>query len=390
MTNSMNQVLAGRLDQLRSQNLLRVLRQVDSPQIPRALLEGAPVLNFSSNDYLGLASHPELIEASAQAMARFGFGSGASRLISGSLGPHQELEKSIARFKRTEAALVFSSGYATALGAITSLVTRNDIIIIDRLAHASIVDAARLSGAVLRVFPHNDCDALEKILARYESRDRDQQKILIVTESLFSMDGDIAPLKELVELKERFGAWLMVDEAHATGLFGETRGGLVQQFGLTGAIEVQMGTLGKAVGGAGGFIAGSEILIQYLVNRARSFIFSTAMPPANSAAAAKGLDLIAGPVGQARLERLRRNIALFSDLTGRPPAAQHSPIFPWMLGAEEKALDTAARLRELGIFVPAIRYPSVGLGEARLRITFSAAHSLEEVERLANAIKKAG
>ena len=384
--------LRARLGEIEAQNLRRVLRRIDSPQQPRAVVAGREVLNFSSNDYLGLAMHPQVREAAAKAARDFGAGSGASRLISGSLAAHHELEEALAEFKGTERALVFSTGYATALGTIAALVSAGDIVVIDKLAHASIVDGARLSGAKLRVFNHNDVSDLEKILGWAEGQRAASSKtrVLIVTESLFSMDGDVAPLREIVELKERFGAWLMIDEAHATGLFGQNRCGLVEEFGLRGRVEVQMGTLGKALGSAGGYIAGAAVLVDYLVNRARSFIFSTAPPPAVSAASMAAIRIVRSGEGNELVNRLRRNILLFCRESRIAPAPENSPIVPMQIGAEEDAVKIAAKLLDAGFFAPAIRYPTVARGQARLRFSFSAAHMPEDISALMAALKSLG
>ena len=384
------QELQRKLEILEKENLLRRLRRVDSPPVPNAVIDGKPVLNFSSNDYLGLATHPSLKDAALVAVREFGTGSGASRLVCGSLHPHEALEEEIARFKGAGAALVFSTGYATSLGTITALVSKRDIIVLDKLVHASIVDAARLAGAQLRVFAHNDLQDLEQILRWCEGeRDRNPEtRVFIVTESLFSMDGDVAPLREIVALKEKFAAWLMVDEAHATGLFGPHRRGLIDEFGLSGQVEIQMGTLGKALGSAGGFIAGDRVLREYLINKARSFVFSTAQPPAVSASARAAIELVSSAEGAPLVDRLRRNIRQFHELTGIPAPAAHSPIVPFLVGDEAEALALAARLLESGIYVPAIRYPTVARGKARLRFTFSAAHSEADIERLAAALRK--
>ena len=384
------QELSQRLEVL--ENLRRRLRRVGSAQVPHATIEGRAVLNFSSNDYLGLATHPALKEAAEKAVRNFGTGSGASRLICGSLSPHEELEEALAEFKGTEAALVFSTGYATALGTIPALVGKDDIVVLDKLVHASVVDAARLSEAKLRIYAHNDLNDLEDIL-KWCERQRSANttaKVLIVTESLFSMDGDFAPLPEIVALKERFGAWLMVDEAHATGLFGGHRRGLVEDFGLTDRVEVQMGTLGKALGAAGGFIAGSRTLCDYLINKARSFIFSTAPPPVISASAQKALEIVRSGEGAELLQALRARLHRFQDATRIAAPAKNSPIIPLVVGDEESALSLANRLWEDGIFVPAIRYPTVARGKARLRLTFSAAHESADIDRLAEALKNLG
>src|SRR5258708_7995145 len=273
--------LAERLNTLRDAGLYRELRRTDSPQCTRIILDGKSLLNFSSNDYLGLANDPLLKEAAIKAIEDYGAGSGSARLISGSLAPHAKLEESLAHFKRTEAALSFSSGYMAAIGAVTALLSKHDVLIIDKLVHACIIDAARLSGAKLRVFAHNDLNDLEDLLKWADRHSeagssKTRPRILIATESVFSMDGEVAPLAEIVRLKEQYGAWLMVDEAHATGVFGPTRRGLVEETNTGARIEIQMGTLGKALGSAGGYICGSRKLIDFLVNSARSFIFSTA------------------------------------------------------------------------------------------------------------------
>src|SRR5256885_2312813 len=304
------QELSQRLAAIREQGLYRELRRVDSPQLPHIQVSGKTLLNFSSNDYLGLANDPLLKEAAIRAVERYGAGSGASRLICGSLAPHHELEQTLAAFKGAEAALVFTTGYATAIGAIGALLDAHDVIVIDKLVHACVVDAARLCGAELRVFAHNHLDHLGKILQSAHRRNaglsgKRRPRILIVTESVFSMNGDFAPLREIVELKEKHGAWLMVDEAHATGLYGPHRRGLAEEFGLSEQVEIQMGTLGKALGASGGYICGSRALIDCLVNRARSFIFSTAPVPAAATAGPAGILLVptgAGPgAGQTAL-----------------------------------------------------------------------------------------
>ena len=380
--------LSRRLAALESQNLRRSLRRIDSSQTTRVTLGGRSVLNFSSNDYLGLATHPLLKDAGEKAVRDYGTGAGASRLISGSLGQHHQLEEALAEFKGTERALVFATGYATAVGAISALVSASDVVALDKLVHASIVDGARLSGAKLRVFDHNDLSDLESILKWADAkRSGSGGRVLIVTESLFSMDGDIAPLEKIVELKERYGAWLMVDEAHSTGLFGAKRSGLVEELGLSGRVEIQMGTLGKALGSAGGYIAGAGVLIEYLVNKARSFIFSTAPPPSVSAASLAAIGIVQSEEGRELVTRLRANVQKFCGETRVNCAASNSPIVPFVVGAEVEALRLADRLLEAGFFAPAIRYPTVARGKARLRFSFSAAHTADEVSALAEALK---
>jgi len=392
--NSFEEELERRLAEIRGQGLHREFRRVDSAQSPRIQIGGKTFLNFSSNDYLGLANEPSLKEAAIKAVEKFGAGSGASRLICGSLAPHHELEETLAHFKNTEAALSFSSGYAAAVGTICALLGKDDVIVIDKLVHASIVDAARLSGAKLRIFDHNNLDDLEKILKWAEKVQSPESNVqsrrrrtLIVTESIFSMDGDCAPLREIVGLKNKFGAWLMVDEAHATGIFGKNQRGLAEELGVADKIEIQMGTLGKALGAAGGYICGSRKLVEFLVNRARSFIFSTAPVPSASAAATAGIKFVQSKAGEDRKNLLRQRISQLNSKVQSPNSEFGSAIVPIILGEENKAVEAAAALRKKNIFVPAIRFPTVARGQARLRVTLTAAHTREDVEELISALK---
>jgi 8-amino-7-oxononanoate synthase len=383
--NPFDDELNQRLEVLREQGLRRELRRIDSPQSSCIEIGGKTLLNFSSNDYLGLANHPALKAAAIKAIEKFGAGAGASRLICGSLAPFHELEETLAVFKGTQAALTFSTGYAAALGTITALAGKGDIVIIDKLVHACIVDAAKLSGAKLRVFAHNDLNDLEDILKwanRSQIADRKSQ-ILIVTESIFSMDGDAAPLREIVALKEKYDAWLMVDEAHATGLYGKNGRGLAEELGVSGQIEIQMGTLGKALGASGGYICGSRVLIDFLVNRARSFIFSTAPVPAAAAAATAGIQVVQSNEGKTRRDLLWQLVKQFDSKS-------ISAIIPLIIGDEAKAVELAAKLRARNIFIPAIRYPTVARGTARLRVTLTAAHTAEDVAELLAALKTFG
>ena len=383
--NSFTDELNLRLAALREQNLFRELRRVDSAPGTRIEIDGKTLLNFSSNDYLGLANHLKLKAAAIRAVEKYGAGAGASRLICGSLAPFHELEESLAVFKKSEAALTFSTGYAAAVGSITALVGKSDIVILDKLVHACMVDAAKLSGAKLRIFDHNDLNDLEDKL-RW-ARTNSQGQILVVTESIFSMDGDAAPLREIVALKEKYGAWLMVDEAHATGIIGENGRGLADELGVSNQIEIQMGTLGKAFGASGGYICGRRALIDFLVNRARSFIFSTAPVPAAAAAAQAGIEIAKSAEGEALRVELQQRVTEFNSALRPPHSALVSAIVPLILGDETKTLAAATRLREQNIFVPAIRYPTVARGAARLRVTFTAAHSTEDVNQLVVALK---
>jgi 8-amino-7-oxononanoate synthase len=385
--------LEARLAGLREEGLYRELRQVDSAQSPEVVAGDRHLLNFSSNDYLGLANEPDLKEAAIRAVERYGAGAGASRLLCGSLAIHHTLDEALAEFKGTEAALSFSSGYAAALGALCAIVGKGDFVIIDKLVHACVIDAARLSGATLRVYRHNDLNSLEALLKWTQGcgaggkPQAGQRRVLVVTESVFSMDGDHAPLCEIAKLKEKYGAWLMVDEAHATGLYGQQRRGLAQELGVCGQIELQMGTLGKALGSAGGFICGSRTLADYLLNRARSFIFSTAPVPAAAGAAIAGIKLVESLKGEERRRRLWERVTqTTSGLRHRP--ARPSAILPLLIGDEGKAVATAAALRELGLLIPAVRYPTVPRGSARLRLTLSAAHSEDHIARLLTALNR--
>lgn len=405
--NSFERELAERLQSLRQGNLYRELRTVHSPQAALIQMNGKPLLNFSSNDYLGLANHPEVKEAAIQATERYGAGAGASRLISGSLAPHQELEETLAAWKGTEAALSFVSGYAAALGTIRAILTKGDLIVLDRLVHASLVDAAFQCGARVRVFAHNDLDRLEDVLKSSQSKGSagmgnrlkfqdspgvraPRKRVLIVTESLYSMDGDFAPLREITALKERYGAWLLVDEAHAGGLYGPNRRGMAEALGVADRIEVHMGTLGKAVGSSGGYICGSRALVDYLINSARSFIFSTAPVPAAAGAAKAGVRLIHSDTGACRVEQLWERVRqvgrAFPGLAGKKEQPFPSAIIPIILGEESEAVHVSARLRDHGVFVPAIRYPTVARGQARLRLSLSASHSPANIQTLNEAL----
>jgi 8-amino-7-oxononanoate synthase len=393
--------LQERLARLEAQGLQRQLRRFDGPQSAELRLGDQRLVNFSSNDYLGLASHPAVRSGAISAVERYGAGSGASRLICGSLAIHHALEEKLAEFKGTAAALTFSSGYAAALGTITALLTPRDIIVVDRLAHACIIDAARLSGATLRVFRHNDVEDLERMLDWAARRigpqpgsaaEAQRPRVLVVTESVFSMDGDLAPLPEVVRLKQAYGAWLMVDEAHATGLYGVRRRGRIEACGLGDQVEVQMGTLGKALGAAGGFICGSRPLIDYLVNRARSLVFSTAPSPAAAGAALAALALVDSACGRMLVDRLKANVSAAGSILRRIQASaapfdqfEGSAILPILVGQADEAVRLANRLASAGVFLPAIRYPTVPRGKARLRLTVSAGHSAADLEALARA-----
>ncbi len=364
------------LNKLDSAGLLRSLRKVDSPQGPMVTLEsGESLINFSSNDYLGLAASPELQAAFRRNIDEFGVGSGASRLVCGNLTPHTELETRLAKFKGTEAAIAFSSGFATAMGIIPALCGKDDIIILDKLCHASLIDGAKLSGATLRVFPHNDLSKLEQHLQWAEKKIETSGRILVITESVFSMDGDRAPLREIVELKNQYNALLLVDEAHAFGIMGKKGRGLAAELGVDKQVDFQMGTFSKALGLSGGYVCASREFISLFINKARSLIYSTAPSPALAATISNAIQLIAGENGDQLRDKLWRNIRLFSD-------EAESAIVPVVIGDNEDALQASENLRESGFLIPAIRYPTVPRGTARLRITFSAAHTEEQINAL--------
>src|SRR6266536_5159617 len=315
----MQDLFAKQLEALRAASLDRHLREISSSQAPEIEIEGRRLLNFSSNDYLGLANDPRLREAAIDAINEFGVGAGASRLISGTQSPHLRLESALAKWKGTDAALYFSSGYAAALGTIPALVTKDDVVLLDKLCHASLIDAAKLSGAILRIFPHNNLKKLESHL-EWARREYAGRRVFIVTESVFSMDGDRAPLRELIELKKRFDALLMLDEAHAVGVIGLHGRGLAAEENLSNDVDVQMGTLSKALGTNGGYICGSHDLIEWLVNRARSFIYSTAPPPAIAAAALAAVNFLASSEGEERRRLLWKRIKLMQELLPVRPA----------------------------------------------------------------------
>ena len=388
----MRELLAEELEALRKRSLDRHLREITGAQGADIKIVDRHLINFSSNDYLGLANDPRLREAAATAIKEFGVGAGASRLISGTQSPHLRLERALAKWKGTEAALCFSSGYAAALGAIPALVGKDNVVVLDKLCHASLIDGVKLSGAVLRVFPHNHLGKLENHL-EWARRTHPGKRVLILTESVFSMDGDRAPLRELVDLKKRFGALLMLDEAHAVGVIGPNGRGLAVAENVSEEVDVQMGTLSKALGASGGYICGSRTLIEWLINRARSFIYSTAPPPAIAAAAIAAVNFLSSAEGEERRLLLWDRIRLMRELLPRTGVSEeqtvsNSAIFPWIVGDEKAALNLATVLQKEGFLVPAIRFPTVAKGAARLRITVTAAHHAAQIRTLCATIKR--
>lgn len=379
-----------RLDTLARRSLLRRLRTIDSAAGPEAEMEGRRVLLLASNNYLDLAAHPRVTEAASQAIRRYGVGAGASRLISGTLRPHRELEEHLAAFKRVEAALVFSTGYQANLGLVQILAEDRAFIYADRLCHASLIDACRLCSATLRVYRHRETSQLRRLLQRSaRSQPGSSRQALIVTDGVFSMDGDLAPLPDLLKAAAEARAVLMVDDAHGTGVMGAKGRGTVEHFGLEGHAIVQMGTLSKALGGFGGFVAGSRDLIEYLVNQARSFIYTTALPPAIAAAAKAALEVIeAEPERRERLWRLRERLVNGLRQLGFNTLDSASPIIPLMIGDANAALQLSDHLLEHAIYAPAIRPPTVPDGTSRIRLSVTAGHTPEQIDYVLEVLAK--
>jgi 8-amino-7-oxononanoate synthase len=366
------------LQQLKAAGLYRGLRRVDGEQAPVLLLDGKEVINFSSNNYLGLANHPALGEAAKNAIDRYGSGSGASRLISGNMALHEELERNIADLKGTETALVFNSGFQANTGILSTLVGEGDVILSDALNHASIIDGCRLSRARIEVYGHCNMNQLEHGL-RHAPRNA---RKLIVTETLFSMDGDEAPLQDITDLADQFGAMVMVDEAHATGVFDPRGAGLVAKFGLGERVMIQMGTLGKALGGFGAYVAGSRSLRELLINRCRSFIFTTALPPAVMAMGIAAIGLVKTEPERRRMlgdncQQIRHGLKSLGFELGN----SQSQILPLIVGDASRCMELSQRLLERGIFAQGIRPPTVPPGTSRLRITVMATHTPEQLDR---------
>ena len=365
------------LSQLDEQHLLRRLRTINSYSGSRIMMNNRDMLLLCSNDYLGLANHPALRQAALLAMERYGFGSGASRLVSGTSELHTVLENRLAQFKGTEAALVFNTGYAANTGIIPAVAGRGDLILSDSLNHASIIDGCRLSRAEVMVYRHRDAGHLEVLL----KKSLNARRKLIVTDGVFSMDGDIAPLPDLVYLSEKYGAILMVDDAHGTGVLGRTGRGTVEHFGLSGRVHIQMGTLGKAFGSFGAYAAGSRDLIHYLINQARSFIYSTALPSSVCAASCAAIDVLdREPERRERLWNNRKRFAQGLNSLGISTGDSETPILPVMIGDSERALKASERLFEFGVYATAIRPPTVPADAARIRTTVTAAHTEVDID----------
>ncbi len=365
------------LSYLRDHNLLRQLSRVEGFDGSHVRLEGKNVLLMCSNDYLGLSIHPTLIQAAGEALERYGTGSGASRLVSGTGPLHEELEYKVAQFKGTEAALVFNTGYAANTGIIPAVVDERDVILSDSLNHASIIDGCRLSKSPVDVYRHCDLDHLETLLSKRSAC----RRRLIVTDSVFSMDGDIAPLRDISSLAEKYDALLMVDDAHATGILGENGRGSSEHFGISGNVHIQMGTFGKALGSFGAYVAGTRALIDLLVNRSRSFMYSTALPAPVCAASSAALDLVAhDPLLRKRLLANREKFGRSLHARGIAIADAPTPIVPILCGTSSTALRLSHELLDQGVFASAIRPPTVPQGTSRIRMTILATHTDQDLE----------
>ncbi len=368
-------------------NLKRQLKTVQSSQGREIVIDGKKVLNFCSNNYLGLADDIRLRQSAMEGIAQYGLGSGASRLVCGNMKPFEELEQSIARFKGTESSLVFSSGYMANQGIISSLFDRADIIFSDRLNHASIVDGILLSRAEWKRYPHRDINALEAML----KESKGFKKRAIITDTVFSMDGDIAPLDQLVSLAKEYDAWLMVDEAHALGVLGENGRGAAEHFGIEKQIDIQMGTLSKAVGSYGAYCCGSKNLMEYLINCSRSFIYTTALPPAIVAASLKALQIIQQePHRRQKLWENTKYLAQGLRDLGFNILQSQTPIIPILTKDPEVAVKFSKKLFEEGVFIQAIRPPTVPQDTARLRLTVMATHTREDLDFLLDRLSKIG
>ncbi|MFI5322143.1 MAG: 8-amino-7-oxononanoate synthase [Thermodesulfobacteriota bacterium] len=375
------------LARIKDKNLFRILTELETGQSPEITISGKRYILLASNGYLGLSVDPRVVEAAGMALQKYGTGSGGSRLVSGSTNLHRELEERIASFKNTESAILFSSGYLANIGTISSLLGEGDIIYSDELNHASIIDGCRLSRAEVRIYRHLDTGHLESLLSSDKNK---SGKKLIVTDTVFSMDGDLAPLPLFIELAESYGSMLMVDEAHATGVLGERGSGATEYFDVEKRIPVVMGTLSKAIGSLGGYIAGSQKLIDYIRNRVRSYIFDTSLPASSLAASLAAIDIIENE--PERREHLWRLISRFKKglgYTGLTVLPSNSAIIPVLVGEAEHTLEFAGALRELGVYTPAVRPPSVPHGKCRIRATLMAGHTEEHLDLALGAFKAA-
>lgn len=375
------------LETLRAQGLFRTLRELEGPQGARATFDGREVINLSSNNYLGLTNHPKLVEAALEATRELGVGSGSVRTIAGTMTLHEELERSLAEFKHTEAALVFQSGFTCNSGIIPVLVEAGDAILSDDLNHASIIDGIRLTRAERKIWSHADMNALEKALQETQAA----RRRLVVSDGVFSMDGDVAPLPDIVELAERYDAMIYVDDAHASGVFGQAGRGTVDHFGLHGRVHVQVGTLSKAIGVLGGYVACGQALRDLLVHRGRPFLFSTSHPPAVTAACIAALHVLQDE--PELIERLWENTRYFKsglEQLGLNTGSSQSPITPVIAGEGRKAMQLSDRLFVEGVFAQGIGYPTVPDEKSRVRTIVTATHTREDLDEALGAFQRVG
>ncbi len=379
--------LADELDSLRQQGLYRQLRVLDGEQKARTSFDHRSVVNLSSNNYLGLTTHPKLRERALEATRMFGVGSGSVRPIAGTMSIHMELERKLAEFKQTEATVVFQSGFAANAGAVSSILGKDDFIVSDELNHASIIDGARLSRATIKVFPHRDAGAARAIVAALPRGPR----TLIITDGVFSMDGDIGALPELCDVADEFGCIMMVDDAHASGVFGRHGRGTVDHFGLHGRVDVQVGTLSKAIGALGGYVAGSKALIEFLYHRARPFLFSTSHPPAVAAACLAAIDVL--ETEPELIDRLWDNTRFFKSglqALGFNTGVSESPITPVIVGDAARAMMLSDELFQAGVFAQGIGFPTVARDKARVRTIVTATHTRDELQFALDCFGKVG
>jgi glycine C-acetyltransferase len=381
------QYLSAELASLRDQGLYRHLRVLDGEQRAHSSVDHRSVVNLSSNNYLGLTTHPRLRERAAAAIETLGVGTGSVRPIAGTMAIHMELERRLAVFKKTEAAVVFQSGFTANAGTVSSILTKEDAIVSDELNHASIIDGARLSRATIKVFPHRDVATARRILEELPRT----QRTLLITDGVFSMDGDLGALPALCDLADEFGCIMMVDDAHASGVFGQHGRGTVDHFGLHGRVDVQVGTLSKAIGALGGYVAGSQALIEFLYHRARPFLFSTSHPPSVAATCIAALDVLESEPQW--IERLWENTRFFKaglQTLGFDTGASASPITPVIVGDAALAMMLSDRLFEEGVFAQGIGFPTVARGKARVRTIVTATHTREELQFALDCFKRVG
>jgi glycine C-acetyltransferase len=375
------------LNDLRQQGLYRRLRVLDGEQAARTSIDHRQVVNLSSNNYLGLTTHPTLRARALEALQAFGVGTGSVRTIAGTMAIHMELERRLAAFKQTAAAVVFQSGFTANAGTVSSLLSREDVIVSDELNHASIIDGARLSRATIKVFPHRNVAAAREIVAALPRN----QRTLLITDGVFSMDGDLGPLPELCDLADEYGCIMMVDDAHASGVFGRNGRGTVDHFGMHGRVDVQVGTLSKAFGALGGYVAGSQSLIEFLYHRARPFLFSTSHPPSVAATCIAALDVLAHEPQW--IERLWANTRFFKaglEALGFNVGISESPITPVIVGDGALAMTLSDKLFNGGVFAQGIGFPTVPQGKARVRTIVTATHTQEELQFALDAFQRVG